>query len=149
MYIADSRATTKHFFFPQEVQLPCCKGTQVCLGRGHPQVGLAREEPSHLGLKGGGEGTDVGTEGVRQTHGEGERRGPYVGRVPAGAVVQVGQGLQPGALPLLPLALLSCGRSLGWTQWWPEGREPLTCPVWAHGRMGKCGAGKFQERHRW
>lgn len=91
----------------------------------------------------------MGTEGVRQTHGEGERRGPYVGRVPAGAVVQIGQGRHPGGLPLLPLALLSCGRSLGWTQWWPEGREPLTCPVRVHSRMGKCGAGKFQERHRW
>ena len=82
-------------------------------------------------------------------HMRGRKEETPLGRAPAGAVVQVGGGPQSGALFLWPLALLSSWCSLGWTQWWSESREPLTCPFQAQSRMVKAGAEKFQEKHRW
>lgn len=76
-------------------------------------------------------------------HMRGRKEGIPLGRAPAGAVVQVGGGRQLGALFLWPLALLSSWPSLGWTQWWSESREPLTCPFRAQSRMVKAGAEKF------
>ena len=151
MYIANSRATTKHFFFLyRKYSCRVAKGHRRVWGVGVHRWGSTGTggavPPGAEGRRGGDRRGNRGSEAdARGGREEGTLRGQ-------GARRSCGPGRsrpQPGALLLLPLALLSCGRSLGWTQWWSEGREPLTCPLRAHSRMVKRGAGKFQERHRW